>query len=191
MFFKKKKPKQYFQLRKDSNGVYGIFSVSEEQKNDILVTDDYFKATSTLNILNRLQELKESNKDLHIKINSIDQIIDPKLNGGTNITIQPYVYSELISTIKNELDDPNTFYAVQGHYPNITISKYEKVAEDSFNYCLRQKEGNLSLLPKNICFNKKEDALQYQNELIQEATTCKCSNIKERKANFKEEIKKD
>ena len=171
MFFKKKKPKKYFQLRKDSNGVYGIFSVSEDQKNDILVTDDYFKATSTLNILNRLQELKESNKDLHIKVNSIDQIIDPKLNGGADITIRPYMYSELISTIKNELEDPDTFYAVQGNYPNIIVSKYTKECEDKFSYCLRQKEGNLSLLPKTICFNKKEDALQYQNELIQKAVS--------------------
>lgn len=68
-------------------------------------------------------------------------------------------------------NDPDTFYAVQGHYPHITIGKYTIVDEDEYNYCLRHyyEPYNLELLPKSICFNTKADAVEYQNELIQKS----------------------
>lgn len=91
--------------------------------------------------------------------------------------------------IKNMIEDPNIFYAVQGHYPNITVSKYEKVAEDSFNLCLRQETGNLSLLPKSICFNSKADAVIYQNKLIQEYSQVKNQNFPG-KTTFEFEVEK-
>lgn len=93
-----------------------------------------------------------------------------RLTIGNNTFInEPLITSTIPTTedIRNMIEDPNIFYAVQGNYPNIAISKYEKVAEDSFNYCLRQKEGNLALLPKTVCFNSKADAIIYQNDLIQ------------------------
>ena len=91
--------------------------------------------------------------------------------------------------IKNMIEDPNIFYAVQGHYPSITVSKYEKVAEDSFNLCLRQETGNLSLLPKSICFNSKADAVIYQNKLIQEYSQVKNQNVPG-KTTFEFEVEK-
>lgn len=64
-----------------------------------------------------------------------------------------------------------SIYSVEGHFPNLIIGKYKKEVEDSFNYCLRSESGNLSLLPKDICFHKKADALEYQNKIIQENIT--------------------
>ena len=60
-----------------------------------------------------------------------------------------------------------TIFAVQGNYPNIHVSEYKFIAQDRYNYCLRQKEGNISILSKDVCFNSKIDALEYQNKLIQ------------------------
>lgn len=57
-------------------------------------------------------------------------------------------------------------YAVQGNFPNIGVYTYEYVTNDSYNFCLRQEEGNLCLLPKKVVFANKVDAVLYQNELI-------------------------
>lgn len=72
---------------------------------------------------------------------------------------------------KLSCEDTDTIYAVEGVYPHTIIIKYTKVCEDNYSYCLKSVEtGNLSLLPKSICFNNKTDAVEYQNELIQKST---------------------
>ena len=117
--------------------------------------------------------------------------VDRLTIGDHNYICNDVITSSTIPTkedIKNMIEDPNIFYAVQGHYPNIVISKYEKVAEDSFNYCLRQEEGNLALLPKEICFNSKADAVIYQNKLIQEYSQVKNQNFPG-KTTFEFEVK--
>lgn len=192
--FKKKELVKY-KLTRDSQGHFNIYYSDEytdeyetliaESTDELLIRNLYIQLSQQVDLA---EEIKK-----HIDDSMPKGYVDRITIGDKTFISEPLITSTIptVEDIRNMIEDPNIFYAVQGHYPNITISKYEKVAEDSFNYCLRQKEGNLALLSKSICFNKKEDALQYQNELIQKATTCKCSTIKERKINFKEEIKKD
>lgn len=122
---------------------------------------------------NLVKFIETHDKEVYNKIGIIENIVNPKIGADVgNISISPMLaptYSTLISDIKNELDDPDTIYAVQGHFPNLVISKYKKELEDSFNYCLRCESGNLTLLPKDICFHKKADAVEYQNKIIQKA----------------------
>ena len=59
------------------------------------------------------------------------------------------------------------YYAVHGNYPNVIISKEKFVAEDSFNYCLRMKTGNLEIVSKSDVFRTFEEAVMEQNKRIQ------------------------
>ena len=122
---------------------------------------------------NLVKFIETHDKEVHNKIGVIENIVNPKIGADDgNISISPMLgmtYRSVIEDIKNELDDPDTIYAVQGYFPNLVISKYKKELEDSFNYCLRCESGNLALLSKDICFHKKADAIEYQNKIIQKA----------------------
>lgn len=189
--FKKEKP--VYVLSKNSKNKFHIRYKDEyqdeyelkimESENLDLLTQLYISLSHQINIA---EDIKKSIIDAMPK-----GYVDRITIGGDHTFISDNLISSTIPTkedIKKMIEDPNIFYAVQGNYPNIIISKYEKVAEDSFNYCLRQEEGNLALLPKSICFNSKADAVIYQNNLIQ-----KYSQVTEQnypgKTIFKTEIK--
>jgi hypothetical protein len=171
-FWKKEQPK--YKLTRDSKGNYHIY-YSDEYTNEyetliVESTDELLIRTLYVQLSQQVDLAEEIKK--HITDSMPKGYVDRITIGGDHTFIsEPYIKSTIptVEDIKNIIEDPNIFYAVQGNYPNIVISKYEKVAEDSFNYCLRQEEGNLALLQKSICFNKKSDAIEYQNELIQKA----------------------
>ena len=168
-FWKKEQLK--YKLTRDSKGHYHIYYSDEytneyetliaESSDELLIRTLYVQLSQQVDLA---EEIKK-----HITDSMPKGYVD-KLTIGDHTFINNNIVSSIIPTaedIKNMIEDPNVFYAVQGHYPNIVIIKYKKVAEDSFNYCLRKEEGNLSLLPKEICFNSKADAIIYQNKLIQ------------------------
>lgn len=188
--FKKKEQIKYM-LTRDYKGKYHIYTSKECFGSDSLITEsaDEWLIKGLFVSLSQQVDLAEEIKK-HITDSMPKGYVD-RLTIGDHTFISDNIVSSTIPTvedIKNMIEDPNIFYAVQGHYPNIVIIKYEKVAEDSFNYCLRKEEGNLSLLPKEICFNSKADAIIYQNKLIQ-----KNSQVLEQsfpgKTTFKTEIK--
>lgn len=175
--FKKKEQPKYV-LTRDYKGKYRIyvdFSKTDtareypETYHIIEESEDKSLITGLFVSLSQQAELAEEIKK-HITDSMPKGYVDRITIGDNTFISEPLITSTIPTTedIRNIIEDPNIFYAVQGNYPNITISKYEKVAEDSFNYCLRQKEGNLALLPKTICFNSKADAIIYQNKLIQQ-----------------------
>ena len=190
-FWKKEQLK--YKLTRDSKGHYHIY-YSDEYTNEyetlIAESTDECLIRCLFVSLSQQVDLAEEIKK-HITDSMPKGYIDRITIGGDHTFIsEPLIKSTIPTTedIKKIIEDPNIFYAVQGNYPNIVISKYEKVAEDSFNYCLRQEEGNLALLPKEICFNSKADAIIYQNKLIQ-----KNSQVSEQsfpgKTTFKTKIK--
>ena len=168
--FKKKEQLRY-KLTRDSKGHYHIYYSDEytdeyetliaESTDELLIRTLYVQLSQQVDLA---EEIKK-----HITDSMPKGYVDRITVGDKTFISEPLITSTIPTAedIKNMIEDPNIFYAVQGNYPNITISKYEKVAEDSFNYCLRQKEGNLALLPKTVCFNSKADAIIYQNDLIQ------------------------
>jgi len=174
-FWKKEQPR--YKLTRDSKGHYHIYysyEYTNEYETLIAESDDELLVRTLCVQLSQQVDLAEEIKK-HITDSMpkgyVDRItIGDKIFGDKTFISEPLIKNTIPTTedIKNMIEDPNIFYAVQGNYPNITISKYEKVAEDSFNYCLRQKEGNLALLPKTVCFNSKADAIIYQNKLIQQ-----------------------
>lgn len=188
----KNKEKLKYKLTRDSKGHYHIY-YSDEYTNEYETliaesTDELLIRTLYIQLSQQVDLAEEIKK--HIT-DSMPQGYVDRITIGNHTFISDNIVSSTIPTkddIKNMIEDPNVFYAVQGNYPNIVISKYEKVAEDSFNYCLRQEEGNLALLPKEICFNSKADAIIYQNKLIQ-----KNSQVSEQsfpgKTTFKTKIK--
>lgn len=170
--FKKKEQLRY-KLTRDSKGHYHIH-YSDEYTNEYETliaesTDELLIRTLYIQLSQQVDLAEEIKK--HITDSMPKGYIDRITIGDKTFISEPLITSTIptIEDIKNIIEDPNIFYAIQGNYPNITISKYEKVAEDSFNYCLRQEEGNLALLPKTVCFNSKADAIIYQNKLIQDA----------------------
>jgi len=192
MWLFKKKEQLKYKLTRDSKGHYHIY-YSDEYTNEYETliaesTDELLIRTLYVQLSQQVDLAEEIKK--HIT-DSMPQGYVDRITVGNHTFISDNIVSSTIPTkddIKKIIEDPNIFYAVQGNYPNIVISKYEKVAEDSFNYCLRQEEGNLALLPKEICFNSKTDAIIYQNKLIQ-----KNSQVSEQsfpgKTTFKTEIK--
>lgn len=172
--FKKKEQSKY-KLTRDSKGQYHIY-FSDEHINEyellIAESTDEFLIRALYVQLSQQVDLAEEIKK-HITDSMPKGHVDGITIGGDHTFISETLIKSIIPAvedIRNMIEDPNIFYAVQGHYPNISVNKYEKVAEDSFNYCLRQKEGNLALLSKNICFNSKADAIIYQNKLIQQSS---------------------
>lgn len=177
--FKKKEQPKYV-LTRDYKGKYHIyvdFSKTDttreypETYHIIEKSEDKSLITGLFVSLSMQTELAEEIKK-HITDSMPKGYVDRITVGDKTFISESMITSTIPTTedIRNIIEDPNIFYAVQGNYPNITISKYEKVAEDSFNYCLRQKEGNLALLPKTICFNSKADAIIYQNKIIQQSS---------------------
>jgi len=170
--FKKKEQLKY-KLTRDSKGHYHLNYkdvYTNEYETLIAESTDECLIRCLFVSLSQQVDLAEEIKK-HIDDSMPKGYVD-RITIGNHTFISDNIVSSTIPTtedIKNIIEDPNIFYAVQGNYPNIVISKYEKVAEDSFNYCLRQEEGNLSLLPKTICFNSKADAIIYQNNLIQKS----------------------
>lgn len=170
MFLNKEKEEWLVLSSKDD--YYKVVSKSNLSAEDkfcgiVFKSKDYEQAENICRILIALQlkfndKLENTRLILSKDISKLDLSNKLAIKDG-NITIDGTCY------IRNtyQVEDPNTFYAVQGQFPNITVSKYTKECEDTFNYCLRQEEGNLSLLPKSICFNSKADAIEYQNKLIQ------------------------
>ena len=177
-----KKEKPVYVLGKNSQNQFHIRYKDEYQPE----YESKIMESENLDLLTQLYISLTYQLDLaaDIKKSIIDSMpkgyVDRLTIGDHNYIRNDLITSSTIPTkedIKNMIEDPNIFYAVQGNYPNIIVSKYEKVAEDSFNYCLRQKEGNLALLPKEICFNSKADAVIYQNKLIQEYSQVKNQNF--------------
>lgn len=125
---------------------------------------NYEKAEIICRLLTIFQDRLDKTEDKILKeIAKLD--LSNKLTTG-----QFTVKMDNCGTISNKCgwNEPDTIYAVEGVYPHTIIIKYTIVCEDNYNYCLRSVEtGNLSLLPKSICFNNKTDAVEYQNELIQ------------------------
>lgn len=171
--FKKKEQPKYV-LTRDYKGKYhthvntntndrhfGSDSIIAESEDECLIRGLFASLSQQIDLA---EEIKK-----HITDSMPKGYVDRITVGDKTFISESMITSTIPTTedIRNIIEDPNIFYAVQGNYPNIVISKYEKVAEDSFNYCLRQKEGNLALLPKTICFNSKADAIIYQNNLIQ------------------------
>lgn len=194
----KKKEQSIYILSRDYKGKYHIHvnKVSTDI-NDICLGNESLIAESTNEFLIRALYAQLSQQiDLaeeikkHIDDSMPKGYVDRITIGNHTFISEPYIKSTIptVEDIKNMIEDPNIFYAVQGNYPNIVISKYEKVAEDSFNYCLRQEEGNLALLPKEICFNSKADAIIYQNKLIQKNNQTSEQSFPG-KTTFKTEIK--
>lgn len=172
--FKNEEQSKY-KLTRDSKGQYRIYFGDEHiNEYEILIaesTDEFLIRALYVQLSQQISLAEEIKK--HITDSMPKGHVDGITISGDHTFISETLIKSIIPAvedIRNMIEDPNIFYAVQGHYPNITISKYEKVAEDSFNYCLRQKEGNLSLLPKTICFNSKADAIIYQNKLIQQSS---------------------
>lgn len=171
-----KKEEQFkYKLTRNSKGQYNIYFGSEHiNAYELLIaesTDEFLIRALYVQLSQQISLAEEIKK--HITDSMPKGYVDRITIGGDHTFISETLIKSTIPTtedIRNMIEDPNIFYAVQGHYPNISISKYEKVAEDSFNYCLRQKEGNLALLPKTICFNSKADAIIYQNKLIQQSS---------------------
>ena len=167
--FKKKDVLKY-RLTRDYKGRYHIYTSNEGLGSDSLIAESTDEClirglfVSLSQQINLAEEIKKHITDFMPK-----GYVDRITIGDKTFISEPLIASTIptVEDIRNMIENPNIFYAVQGNYPNIVISKYEKVAEDSFNYCLRQKEGNLALLPKTICFNSKADAIIYQNNLIQ------------------------
>lgn len=176
----KKKEQPIYVLVRDYKGRYHMYVDFPETNitNDYLETYRIIKKSEDKNLITGLFVSLSQQADLaeeikkHITDSMPKGYVDRITAGGKTFIDESAITSTIPTTedIRNMIEDPNIFYAVQGHYPNISISKYEKVAEDSFNYCLRQKEGNLALLPKTICFNSKADAIIYQNKLIQQSS---------------------
>jgi len=174
MWLFKKKEQLKYKLTRDSKGHYHIY-YSDEYTNEYETliaesTDELLIRTLYVQLSQQVDLAEEIKK--HITDSMPKGYVD-RLTIGDHTFISDNIVSSTIPTkddIKKIIEDPNIFYAVQGNYPNIVISKYEKVAEDSFNYCLRQEEGNLVLLSKEICFNSKADAIIHQNKIIQKAT---------------------
>ena len=171
--FKNEEQSKY-KLTRDSKGQYHIYFGDEHiNEYELLIaesTDEFLIRALYVQLSQQISLAEEIKK--HITDSMPKGYVDKIIAGGKTF-VSEYTITNTIPTtedIRNMIEDPNVFYAVQGHYPNISISKYEKVAEDSFNYCLRQKEGNLALLPKTICFNSKADAIIYQNKLIQQSS---------------------
>lgn len=172
--FKKEEQSKY-KLTRNSKGQYNIYFGDEHiNAYELLIaesTDEFLIRALYVQLSQQISLAEEIKK--HITDSMPKGYVDRITIGGDHTFISETLIKSTIPTtedIRNMIEDPNIFYAVQGHYPNISISKYEKVAEDSFNYCLRQKEGNLALLPKTICFNSKADAIIYQNKLIQQSS---------------------
>ena len=171
-----KKEEQFkYKLTRNSKGQYNIYFGDEHiNAYELLIaesTDEFLIRALYVQLSQQISLAEEIKK--HITDSMPKGYVDRITIGGDHTFISETLIKSTIPTtedIRNMIEDPNIFYAVQGHYPNISISKYEKVAEDSFNYCLRQKEGNLALLPKTICFNSKADAIIYQNKLIQQSS---------------------
>ena len=70
------------------------------------------------------------------------------------------------------------YFCVIGSYPNIQIVDKWYVAEDEFNYCLRNKESNtLDLHKKDTVFTTYEAANNRVLELIQKQQ-CACATKK-------------
>lgn len=176
----KKKEQPIYVLVRDYEGRYHMYIDSPEIdiNSDYLETyriieksEDKSLITGLFVSLSQQAELAEEIKK-HITDSMLKGDTDIITSGGRTFISESTINNTIPTTedIKNMIEDPNILYAVQGNYPNITISKYEKVAEDSLNYCLRQKEGSMVLLPKTICFNSKADAIIYQNKLIQQSS---------------------
>ena len=180
-FWKKEcKQDEVYVLSKDSCGKYRV--TTEEEYNDlcnssmikfakIMLSTDYNMIKSFYLLLSEQYNLIEDTKKSIINEMPKGYVDRITIGGDHTFISEPFITSTIPTTedIKKMIEDPNIFYAVQGEFPHIIISKYTKVEEDSFNYCLRSEYGNLSLLPKTICFNSKADAISYQNKLIQEA----------------------
>lgn len=174
------KQDEVYVLSKDSCGKYRV--TTEEEYNDLcnssMIKFAKIMWSTDYNMIKCFYLLLSEQHNLTKELEKyIDQAmpkgyVDRITIGKDHIFINKNTISSTIPTtedIKKMIEDPNIFYAVQGEFPHIVISKYTKVEEDSFNYCLRSEHGNLSLLPKAICFNSKADAVLYQNKLIQEA----------------------
>ena len=170
MFWNKEKEEWLVLSSKDDYfKVVSRSNLSHEDKfcGIVFKSKDYEQAENICRILIAMQlkfndKLENTRLILSKDISKLDLSNKLSVKDG-NLTIDGtcYIRSNIVQ------EDPNTFYAVQGQFPHITVSKYYKECEDTFNYCLRQEEGNLSLLPKNICFKTKSDAIEYQNKLIQ------------------------
>lgn len=174
--FKKKEQPKYV-LTRDYKGKYhthvntntndrhfGSDSIIAESEDECLIRGLFASLSQQIDLA---EEIKK-----HITDSMPKGYVDRIIIGGDHTFINKNMITSTIPTvedIKNMIEDPNIFYVVQGEFPHIMISKYTKVEEDSFNYCLRSECGNLSLLSKTICFNSKADAVLYQNKLIQEA----------------------
>ena len=139
--FKKKEQSKY-KLTRDSKGQYHVYFGDEHiNEYEILIAEstDEFLIRALYVQLSQQVDLTEEIKK-HITDSMPKGYVDRITISGDHTFISESLITNTIPTvedIRNMIEDPNIFYAVQGHYPNITISKYEKVAEDSFNYCLR------------------------------------------------------
>lgn len=70
--------------------------------------------------------------------------------------------------------EDKVMYVVTGEYPNLAISAKYIEAEDEFNFCFSESDtDNLSLHPKDRCFDTYEQANNKVIELIQKATSTK------------------
>lgn len=67
-----------------------------------------------------------------------------------------------------DVEDDGVMYVVTGEYPNLSISAKYVEAEDEFNFCFSEQDtDNLSLHPKDRCFDTYEQANNKVIELIQ------------------------
>lgn len=110
-------------------------------------------------------------------------IIPNKALNGNEIKIDNYCFGKKVESILGitfEKDDAELIkysyevkgnnkllYVVHGDYPYIDVLPCDYIAEDDTNYCIRLFK-KLTLFPRNRVFKKIEDAILYQNELIQE-----------------------
>lgn len=169
MFWNKK---ENWLVLSEQDGCFKLVQQSKMNDEDkfcgvVFMSKDYEQADNVCRILSTIQNKLDIKLDiikllLSKEISKLDLSNKLAIKEG-NLTIDGTCYFTSSIIEKNA----NILYAVQGSFPNIVVSKYEKVAEDTFNYCLRQEEGNLTLLPKTNCFDSKEDAVEYQNQLIQ------------------------
>ena len=87
-------------------------------------------------------------------------------------TVEIVYESKSLSDVINEFNklwlNDNSIYTILGKYPNLAIHQKDIVAEDKYDYCLKDlNTGNLILVEKQNCFKHYEDAVNALAKKIQ------------------------
>lgn len=71
--------------------------------------------------------------------------------------------------VKDTKMKDNEIFVVTGEFPHLSIDTKIVIADDDYNYCLRERyTNNISLVKKNKCFKNLVDANNMLLLLLQE-----------------------